>query len=76
MGDGNVGESRPYEILSEHTAVGRSSVTMLCPWCDREVTAYTWSLAGSGKRCECGAKFTWYPKACEAPPHEAAVPQP
>lgn len=55
-------ESRAYEVLRVHTAIGRSSVTMRCPWCGRTVTAYTWSLVGSGKRCACGAKFSWHPK--------------
>lgn len=28
-----------------------------CPWCDHEIKAYLWSLAGGGKRCLCGAIF-------------------
>lgn len=28
-----------------------------CPFCGSPVRAYWWSLAGSGKRCDCGAKF-------------------
>lgn len=28
-----------------------------CPWCQSEVRAYWWSLAGGGKRCDCGAKL-------------------
>lgn len=51
-------EQRPYVVLSEWSEFGRSTVTLECPWCLAEVTAYKWSLAGSGKRCLCGAKFT------------------
>tara|TARA_Y100001963_G_scaffold146115_1_gene220629 strand:+ start:372 stop:638 length:267 start_codon:yes stop_codon:yes gene_type:complete len=28
-----------------------------CPFCKSEVRAYWWSLAGCGKKCDCGAKF-------------------
>ncbi len=36
---------------------GRSTVTLLCPYCDNETKAVIWSLAGTGKLCSCGAKF-------------------
>jgi hypothetical protein len=35
--------------------MGRSRIVFYCPFCDERVEAYTWSLAGSGKRCLCGA---------------------
>lgn len=54
-------EERPYRILSEISSVGRNLLTLLCPFCDAHVAAYRWSLAGSGKRCTCGAKFGYYP---------------
>lgn len=28
-----------------------------CPFCQGEVRAYWWSLAGGGKKCYCGAKL-------------------
>jgi len=36
--------------------MGRSAVYFDCPYCGEEVKGYLWSLAGSGKRCRCGAK--------------------
>lgn len=38
---------------------GRSEAFFTCPFCSRSVTARTWSLAGGGKRCECGAMIGW-----------------
>ncbi len=35
--------------------VGRTLVRLTCPFCQADVEAYLWSLAGSGKRCSCGA---------------------
>ena len=49
-------ESRPYvtkEYVSEEN--GRSHIWLNCPFCKASVKAYVWSLAGGGKRCECGA---------------------
>lgn len=37
---------------------GRTAVDIECPYCERVARAYVWSLAGSGKRCECGARFS------------------
>lgn len=46
------------EVLSENRRpAGRSTVTLRCPHCDTVTEARLWSLAGSGKRCECGATF-------------------
>ena len=39
---------------------GRSYYVVTCPFCGCDVEARAWSLAGSGKRCECGAVHTWY----------------
>lgn len=36
---------------------GRTTLTIRCPHCDTETEVRLWSLAGSGKRCECGAVF-------------------
>lgn len=42
-----------YRVL--WSAVGRTKVLLTCPFCDADVEAYLWSLAGSGKKCGCGA---------------------
>jgi hypothetical protein len=49
-------EERPYTTSGRVSAMGRSRVDAQCPFCDRSVTIYLWSIAGSGKkRCLCGA---------------------
>ena len=52
----------PVEVFKEHSGltvvyseVGRTAVWLTCPWCQTRVDAFLWSLAGSGKRCQCGA---------------------
>lgn len=50
-------EDREFAIISSRSAHGRSTVTISCPFCSASVVAYTWSLAGGGKRCGCGALF-------------------
>jgi len=51
-------ETRTYTVLEEaRRPNGRSSLTIRCPFCDGVTEAFRWSLAGSGKRCRCGAKF-------------------
>lgn len=43
---------------------GRSYFLAECPFCKYEQQIYTWSFAGSGKRCEvCGAMFSWFREA-------------
>ncbi len=34
------------------------AILIRCPFCNAKVTAYMWSLAGTGKRCDCGALFS------------------
>ena len=34
---------------------GRVLVEVTCPFCGRPVLAYAWSMAGTGKKCHCGA---------------------
>lgn len=34
---------------------GKSTMMVRCPFCEKELEVYIWSLAGSGKRCSCGA---------------------
>ena len=35
--------------------MGRTRILIECPFCGAREWAYVWSLAGSGKRCPCGA---------------------
>lgn len=49
-------KSRQHESVEDLSHVGRSVVYATCPFCKRTVRAFSWSLAGSGKRCPgCGA---------------------
>ena len=52
-------ETRIYTYRSGASLMGRSYIYITCPFCGQEVKAYIWSLAGSGKKCPCGAKHTW-----------------
>ena len=45
-------------LISKSSKHGRSTVTLECPYCKAHTECFTWSLGGSGKRCECGAKHT------------------
>lgn len=39
---------------------------VVCPFCQTEVIAYTWSMSGSGKKCpKCGAIHRWVGKYSE-----------
>ena len=52
---------RLAEVTQERRRpAGRSTVTVRCPFCEVETEARLWSLAGSGKRCECGALLKRY----------------
>lgn len=59
-------EERFYDTVytgmskSTHGALQRV-VGIRCPFCDTVTEAYLWSLAGSGKKCVCGAKHTYHP---------------
>ena len=48
-------EVKLHHRFSGRSTHGRSTCTIECPFCGRRVMAYIWSLAGSGKKCECGA---------------------
>jgi hypothetical protein len=53
-------EQREYSNTAVTPRMGRSSITIRCPFCDWLTTAFLWSLAGGGKRCgnrDCGALF-------------------
>jgi ribosomal protein S27E len=53
-------ETRDHEVVRERAAFGRSTMDIKCPFCGEVTTCYKWSLAGSGKKCACGAKHTLY----------------
>lgn len=54
-------ERRPLEVYDEDVEPPSSRVVFFaCPFCDTSVKAYVWSLAGGGKRCGCGAMFSYY----------------
>ena len=49
-------EQRKYKKRPGKIENGRSTVFVECPFCQTEVEAFIWSLAGSGKKCpKCGA---------------------
>lgn len=57
----------PYRVVRMAPAMGRTSIDIVCPFCLSVVTAYTWSLAGGGKRCGCGALLGWRGRAYKMP---------
>ena len=54
VNDANV-EIRTFRVLGHRPEMGRSTVDVECPFCLGCITAYLWSIHGSGKRCTCGA---------------------
>lgn len=49
-------ETRSAEVAFMHRgSKSRVIVGIVCPFCGCTVEAVLWSLAGSGKRCECRA---------------------
>lgn len=48
-------EYRPNRRFDYRPAVGRGTVQVECPFCGTITLCYVWSLAGSGKKCRCGA---------------------
>lgn len=61
-------ERREYTVIGRHDAVGRTTLRIICPFCNGTLTAYLWSLSGCGKRCDCGAllgrlgSYRWKPE--------------
>src|SRR4030095_4133943 len=53
-------ESRTYFSDHYRSAFGKSSIVITCPFCGDKVKAYLWSLAGTGKKCVCGAIHNHY----------------
>lgn len=51
--------TKTYMVINAGTSAGQAWQLLECPFCNRRVKAYTRSLAGSGKRCECGALLSW-----------------
>ena len=51
-----------YDVVARRGYVGRgkTTVTIKCPFCQSDVTAYVWSISANGKRCGCGALFDAY----------------
>lgn len=52
-------ERRRHEQRPGRAAMGRSTVIITCPFCNADIEAYAWSLAGGGKRCTCGVLHGW-----------------
>ena len=51
-------EVRDYRVLGlASCASGHKSHWARCPFCERKILLYWWSVAGHGKRCICGAMF-------------------
>ena len=53
-------DGEPHRRWGFDSRFGRSTVRIDCPFCGETTKAYLWSLAGSGKKCQCGAKHTHY----------------
>lgn len=53
-------EFRLHERAYSAAPAGRSTYTVTCPFCNTDTEVRAWALAGSGKKCECGALHTWY----------------
>lgn len=50
-------KARPYKVKRSGLKAPSSNWSDIqCPFCEREVRAYWWSLSGGGKKCLCGAK--------------------
>lgn len=52
-------EMRKFKVLRKTSRPnGRTSIDIRCPFCKTVVEAFVMSLAGCGKRCECGVIHT------------------
>jgi hypothetical protein len=63
--------SLKHVVEYSRSTIGKSEVYIVCPFCGTENKAYLWSLAGCGKRCQCGAKHTYY--GYTIPPNKACT---
>lgn len=51
-------ETRRFRVIRQGMKPPSSRYSIIqCPFCNSQVQAFHWSLAGSGKKCGCGAKF-------------------
>lgn len=53
----NLIEACGFGYKRKISQMGRTRVWIDCPFCKGTVEAYLWSIAGKGKRCDCGALF-------------------
>lgn len=54
-------EEKPHtRVAVSNRAWGGSMVVVECPFCGDWTKAYVWSMAGVGKKCECGALHLWH----------------
>ena len=44
-----VGSNQRFLGVARH---GKTTEQILCPFCEKKTTAYTWSLSGGGKKCD------------------------
>lgn len=68
--------AREHSSRSGRSSIGRNEIFIICPFCRVEVKAYLWSLAGSGKRCSCGALHTYYGYTRPAPEKKSRSKKP
>lgn len=66
-------DAKLHKLVHGRASIGRNEVYITCPFCGVETLAYLWSLAGGGKRCQCGAKHTYY--GYTIPPNIASTGQ-
>ena len=57
--DSRGNETRSHLKWKGKSEQGRSTCFIECPFCYADVEAYIWSLAGGGKRCDCGVMHLW-----------------
>ena len=50
-------DRRGFSYSRKIVQMGKTRIWITCPFCKGTVEAYLWSLAGGGKRCDCGALF-------------------
>ena len=53
-------ETREFKATKKTPEVGHTYFLIKCPFCDSLIKAFVWSLAGTGKSCDCGALFDRY----------------
>jgi hypothetical protein len=62
-------DCRRYTVVDRgYDGPGKTWVIVKCPYCEATTKCFVWSLAGSGKRCSCGALHSSYGTAPESLP--------